>query len=62
MVEPDYEWPQNFTSIAIPSIKAGLTTTHKRIFQGDFMIYDWVIDIPNYKGMIFNNLDCVQNL
>ena len=62
MVEPNYEWPQNFTSIAIPSIKARLTTTHKRIFQGDLMIYDWVIDIPNYKGMIFNNLDCVQNL
>ena len=57
MVEANYEWPQKCTSIAIPSIKPGLTAAHKRIFQGDFNIYDWVIDIPNYKGLSFNNLD-----
>ena len=57
MVEPHYEWPQKFTIIAIPSIKEGLIATHKQIFQGDFIIYDWVIDIPNYKGVSFNNLD-----
>ena len=50
-----FEKPQTFISIEISSIKAGLATTHKQLFQG--MVYEWDLDIPNCRGMIYNQLE-----